>query len=88
MKVGTDHPLRPDACTDCGYKIDGATCVGSDAAPKRGDATICQRCGHIMIFGKGLKLRNPTGDEILELAGNEKILAIQRARAMLQWEPK
>ena len=64
--------------------MDMATCVGSDSRPKPGDFTVCIRCGHIMIFGDDLRLRELTRDQMHAIAGDERLLAIQRARAKIK----
>ena len=46
--------------------------------PEPGDASICLYCGHILIFGDDLKLREPQGREFWELAGDRKVLAAQK----------
>jgi hypothetical protein len=42
--------------------------------------TICAYCGHIMVFDDTLKLRNPTAAECKEIAGDKRILAVQKIR--------
>jgi hypothetical protein len=68
------------ACLDCGKSLDAATSIFCDARPTAADITICIYCGHIMMFTNGLALRNPTREEQIEIAGDKRILAIQRAR--------
>lgn len=80
MKIGTDRRIRASPCLHCGRQLSGATAVGDDAAPTPGDATVCIYCGHIMVFAEDLKLRNPIAAEIDDLAGDERILTVQRAR--------
>jgi len=67
------------SCLACGHKLDTAT-DPSGAMPKKGDVSICLYCGHLMVFKSNGKLRNPTGDEIVELAGRPDILEAQRFR--------
>jgi hypothetical protein len=88
MKLGVDSRVPPSMCLDCGRINDAATGVdhaeGPDAAPQPGDVTVCFYCGHIMVFGDDLMLRNPTDAEIREIAGDARILAVQRARRLAQ----
>lgn len=70
-------------CPSCGSKLNGATDPVGDATPSSGDITVCLYCGHILVFTDDLRLRNPTDEEIHEIAGDVRILAIQRARAKL-----
>jgi hypothetical protein len=81
MKLGEDQhlPTRP-TCLSCGKLLDGVTGVGADGLPGPGDFSLCAYCGHIMVFTDDLMLREPTGKEIHEIAGDERILMIQRAR--------
>jgi hypothetical protein len=86
MKLGTDHHTPLCVCTNCGQKIDGATGLTDGNAPESGDCTICIYCGHIMIFADDLTLRDPTEDEIIRLAGDKQIIAVQRVRANIERE--
>jgi len=38
-------------------------------------------CGHIMVFADDLTYREPTADEMVEIASDPSIIAIQKARA-------
>jgi hypothetical protein len=80
VKLGTDHHIPQSPCLSCGKPLDGATCVGRDAAPDPGDITICIYCGHIMVFDDNLKLRELSDEEVREVAGDGRVLAVQRAR--------
>jgi hypothetical protein len=64
--------------------VDAASGLMYDDKPEPGDATVCLDCGHVMIFGDDMGLRNPTGAETHDLAGDEGILLIQRIRQMVQ----
>jgi hypothetical protein len=83
MKVGTDHRIPLSVCSACGHRFDGATCVGANGIPKPGDYTICIECGHLMAFADDLSLRELTSDEMHNIAGDERVLAVQRARQHL-----
>lgn len=84
MKLGTQNEVPASRCPACGQINDMATSVGADAKPEPGDATICIRCGHIAVFADDLALRNPSDEEIVRFAGDERLLAVQRARAMVE----
>jgi hypothetical protein len=75
-------------CLSCGVDVDAATDPFGENRPSPGDATVCLYCGHIMIFGEGLKLRNLNDAEHKEFAGDKRILMIQRARGMVSGGPK
>jgi hypothetical protein len=83
MKLGQDRHITPSACTNCGEILDGATSVGCDGGPDPGDLTICIICGHLMVFDDNLKLRDPTGAEMVDAAGDKRIIAIQLARKVI-----
>lgn len=83
MQTGTDHKIKESRCLSCGKKLDGCTSVACDAMPSPGDVTICITCGHIMAFGDDLTLRELTDAEMYEIAGDERILAVQAARKKL-----
>ena len=52
------------ACTCCGYVNDRAFSIDlTDKVPKPGDATLCETCGHVMLFADDLTLRDPTAAE-------------------------
>jgi hypothetical protein len=84
MKFGDDHRITPSACLHCGKVLDEATCVDRDALPEAGAATICISCGHIMVFADDMSLRDPSNEEMIEIAADPRILAVQHARAMLE----
>jgi hypothetical protein len=86
MEVGTAHRTPKSRCTACGETLDGAAAVAAiadDAAPSPGDITVCVPCGHLMAFDDALKLRELTDDEMRAIAGDRRILAIQRARSTI-----
>jgi hypothetical protein len=71
-------------CFSCGEELNGVTCVGDDAIPEPGDVTVCIHCGHIMAFGESLKLRELIDEELVAIAGDPNILAVQAARARVK----
>jgi hypothetical protein len=74
---------RP-VCLNCGTLLDGAACVEEgeprEHRPKADDITVCIKCGHVMAYADEGALRELTEAEMCEIAGDERILAIQRAR--------
>jgi hypothetical protein len=79
--------VNANKCLNCAKVLDAATCVHADCMhadcmPQPGSITICIYCGHIMAFGTDCSLRQLTDEEVIEIAGDPRILAIQRARAM------
>lgn len=85
MKVGKDHYGDEHACLNCGKLLDGATGVMNDDDPRDdigptpGSITICIKCGHIMCFKDGGGFRELDGDEMRQIAGDPRILAISAA---------
>jgi len=69
-------------CAGCGKPNDMATATVAGHRPSPGDISICFYCGHISAFDDDLRLRPLTDAEMREVAGNEKLLRVQRARAM------
>lgn len=68
-------------CPKCGYKFDRASKVYGEGTPKPGDITLCLKCGHVMVFGPGMVVREPTSEEQASIAQDERIT---RARSAIQ----
>ncbi len=83
--VITSH-IAKSYCLDCGGLCDAATAF--ERRPKSGDITVCLYCGHVMAFDRKLRLRELTPQEMYEIAGSPRILAIQRARALFTKDKK
>jgi hypothetical protein len=65
---------QPRTCPVCRAVVDGATAVdGSDAQPAAGDITVCVYCARVLVFTED-GLRQPTMDELEDLAGNEELV--------------
>lgn len=76
--------LVPESiCLDCGKRLDCATRLRGADAPVPGDVTICLNCGHIMVFADDMTLRNPTDAEIVAIAGNREVVAVQKVRVAI-----
>lgn len=70
------------SCPSCGTMLDTATSVLGDAEPLDGDITICLKCGHIMVFEND-QPRNLTDAEMHIIAGDQRIIAVQKARGKI-----
>ena len=60
-------------CLDCEMLIDsGAPTPDApdDSTPTPGDIAICLHCAHVMIYADDLTVREPTNDEVVEIAGD------------------
>jgi len=87
---------RKSRCLHCGTVLDAASVVreagrwphndkprfdmSDDVEPRPGDFTVCIKCGHLSTFGEDLRLRDPTDEEAIKIAGDPVLLAIQWAR--------
>ena len=81
----TKHMMPDSHCLACGYLTNAASFItGPDRTiPKPGDVSVCLQCGHLMSFNDDLSLRELTGQEMYAVAGDRRILDIQRARAVI-----
>ena len=75
-----DVKVPPSPCLNCGEVNDMAMGTAPDTRPHPGAFTVCATCGHIMVFKGDLTLRNPIDDEIVEIAGDKRLLLIEAAR--------
>ena len=66
---------QPSPCTNCGAINDAATSVDLDGVnPSPGDFALCIDCGHIMAYDEQMQLRNLTDADVIEIAGNQKLV--------------
>jgi uncharacterized protein with PIN domain len=83
--IGETTRVTESRCTNCKKSVNSASPVDAVAGtPDPGDFTICIHCGHLMTFADDLALRDLTDDEMLEIAGDERILLVQKARGMMK----
>lgn len=68
------HRHAEQNCLSCGTDLNLATNLTGTGGPKPGDCTVCLRCGHLMTFGPGLEMENPTDEVLLEMAGSPALL--------------
>jgi hypothetical protein len=88
VELGKTRRVPETKCLSCGTSLDAATPADFDGEPYSGAITVCIKCGHIMALDDNLKLRELTKDEAFAVAGDARILAIQRARKALAAEEK
>jgi hypothetical protein len=79
------YRLAEARCLECGKLVDAATSIAEAGEEKRppeeGDIVVCFRCGHVMIYADGEgTLRQPTDEEIVEIAGDQRIVAFLNFR--------
>lgn len=87
MKVGKATRVAPSLCLNCGKLLDEVSGVAPKVPPRKpkpGSMLVCIGCGHVMIFGNDGKPRNPQGDEFRRIAGDARLLAIQKARGEIK----
>jgi hypothetical protein len=85
MILGKDHRVPPVTCLNCKAVNDGATCVGEeDGTPSPGSISVCGECGHIMIYDTDMTLRELTDKEMIDIAGDPRIITIQKIRILYQ----
>jgi acetyl-CoA carboxylase beta subunit len=84
MKLGSDQHIPQSPCLNCGKLLDGATCIDNDSMPDPGDVTICIYCGHLMMFDAQMRLRDLSDEKVRQVAGDGRIVAVQRARRVLE----
>ena len=66
-------------CTACGALFDAATEVEFGTTPSPGDVTVCIRCAHVMVYADDMTLRNPTIPEMIDVAGDKRLLLAIKA---------
>jgi hypothetical protein len=82
MKVGSTTRFKKGSrCLNCKKVLDSATGLDSDETPSPGDLTVCLTCGHLMVFNEKLKFRELSDEEIVETAGDPRIVKFQNVRA-------
>jgi hypothetical protein len=83
MILGNDRRIQPAACLQCKAVNDGATSVGEkDETPEPGNIAICSECGHIMAYDDNMQMRELTDKEMLDVAGDPRIITIQQIRTL------
>ena len=69
------YDTRISHCVNCGEEIDKAgSTAEANRAPQEGDVAVCLYCYHVMVYDINQQLRNPTDEEIKELAGSPDLI--------------
>lgn len=76
------HHVPPSICASCGKTNDAAS-LGKHS-PVPGDISVCLYCGHLQAFADNLTLRDLTADEMRQVAGDSRILKIQKVRGLIE----
>ena len=86
MPTPTSYRIPESACPSCGARLDAASGLDHDNAPKPGNVWICIQCAEIVIYDEQLGLRKPTLAEMIELQTSQEwpliAAAVRTARAM------
>jgi hypothetical protein len=85
--LGPHQRMPATHCLNCERLVDGASGVDTKGKPRPGNITVCIYCGHLMAFARDLSMRELTGEEMREIAGDERVLAAQRAAAEFRKKP-
>lgn len=79
VHIKPEPRLPEQTCPSCGKRLDAATALERGGV-RPGDVSICIYCGHLSILGEDNRLRPPTDAEMIEIAGDPRILRAQAAR--------
>lgn len=75
--------MPSSTCKGCGKVSDAATSPREIRQPNPGDFSVCLYCGYLAAFADDLTVRDLTDKEMYLVAGNPRILEVQRARARI-----
>lgn len=78
------HRTAPSCCAWCGYKVDSATNITSGSKPRKGDMTLCLKCGEWNVFAAQWALRKPTAKEFMSIGANPGCRKLRWAWVELQ----
>jgi hypothetical protein len=86
LRMQRDVRVPASHCTNCNALLDGGTAVTESISkrtrklmPDPGDFTVCCYCGHLLVYADNLMVRDPTSEELDFIAGDRRVLAIQKA---------
>ena len=71
-------------CPECGHKLDAATDINENKAPKAGDISLCINCGAVLEFNADFSVKTFTDFALLddetrqEIALFKKMIRLQR----------
>jgi DNA-directed RNA polymerase subunit N (RpoN/RPB10) len=79
--IGETQRTAPCPCLNCGKLLDSATGINDANAVAPGCITICFSCGHVMAFDDNLMFRELTDEEVIEVAGDPRLVEFSKLRA-------
>ena len=74
----TDYPVPEARCVRCGKPLDAATAMDGVNAPGPGDVGVCLKCHYPQIYGDDMQMREPTEEELHELARDTSVVKAMR----------
>ena len=92
-KVGTVQivkelvQLPTSRCPVCRYEMDAATCISQNrkAQPRRGDVSVCMKCGELLEFDEKLQAVPAALETVLALSQDKENFAlVTRAQRLVR----
>lgn len=74
-----DTRVPESSCPNCGKQLNAAMSTEGDHKPSPGDITICMDCRHLCAFAEDMNLRELMDDEVVAVAGDQRILRAMKA---------
>lgn len=65
MKDSTAIPVSE--CPTCHYRMDRTSAASGEGIPRKGDISVCFKCGAVMQFDENLKMISLGEDALLDL---------------------
>jgi hypothetical protein len=67
-----------DKCPKCGKTFDATTgAYDNNIVPRKGDVTVCIKCGEILVFKEDMRTRLPTEKEIRIFSLDKNVMQLQ-----------
>lgn len=63
-------------CLNCQTELSGP--------PRPGSFCVCFYCGHLQAWDEHGQFRELTEQEVIDFAGDERVLAVQKVRGMMR----
>ena len=79
-----NHPTKDQPCINCGEIICAALNTTDNNAPFPGALSICADCGHLMVFADDMSFREPTAEEMVNLAGHKDVLDAMKIKILFK----
>lgn len=83
-KKGSAKRLKASACPACRKRMDAATALFGEFAPKAGDVSVCFYCGAQLVFNSDMTLRLLTKRDGVDDATQRQLTALSKRIVMLR----